>query len=274
VLVLGALPAGRNRRGDVELYDEARFFTVTGEQLTDTPASIAHRASELAAVHEEYVSAADDSDHASTGQPSKQPQGTVETDAPGNDLDDTEVLERAKAAANGEKFQRLWRGSTAGYPSQSEADMALCALLAFWTGGDAAQMNRLFRDSGLLRPKWDEQHFADGATYGERTIERAIVGTDEYYSKGATAAWQPISEQTATEESASNAVASPAAVDGARHSTPATNHSLEQLRERLAELEAENDCLREALAAERTADTDGTAEEEAEQPGGFFSRLL
>lgn len=185
VLVLGALPEGRNRRGDVELYDEARFFTVTGERLADTPSSISHRANELAAVHEEDVSAADDSDHTPKGQPPQppqQPHGTVDMDVPGNNLDDSEVLDRAKAAANGEKFRRLWRGSTTGYPSHLEADMALCALLAFWTSGDAAQMDRLFRESGLMRPKWDEQHSADGATYGERTIERAVAGTDEYYS--------------------------------------------------------------------------------------------
>lgn len=59
--------------------------------------------------------------------------------------------------------------------------MALCCLLAFWTGGDPQQMDRLFRESGLMRSKWDEQHYADGSTYGEKTIERAIAGTSEFY---------------------------------------------------------------------------------------------
>jgi len=45
--------------------------------------------------------------------------------------------------------------------------MALCCLLAFWTGGDRTQMDHLFRQSGLLREKWDEVHYADGSTYGE-----------------------------------------------------------------------------------------------------------
>ncbi len=43
-------------------------------------------------------------------------------------------------------------------------------------------MDRLVRRSGLYRPKWDEIHFGDGSTYGEKTIERAIAGTTEYYS--------------------------------------------------------------------------------------------
>jgi primase-polymerase (primpol)-like protein len=54
-------------------------------------------------------------------------------------------------------------------------------LLAFWSGGDQRQMDRLFRQSGLLREKWDEVHFADGSTYGEKTIERAISNTLEFY---------------------------------------------------------------------------------------------
>jgi len=272
VLVLGALPAGRHRRGDVELYDEARFFTVTGEQLADAPSSISHRASELVAVHEEYVSTADDSGHASTGQPTKQPQGTVETDAPGNDLDDSEVLERAKAAANGEKFRRLWRGSTAGYPSQSEADMALCALLAFWTGGDAAQMDRLFRESGLLRPKWDEQHFADGATYGERTIERAIAGTDEYYSTEGADEWQPLPEQGPTAEARSHF--DPDHPTNGVNPSPTADQTLKRLREQLTELKSENERLRAELAAERTHDGDSKGDRKSERADGLFSRFL
>jgi len=61
--------------------------------------------------------------------------------------------------------------------------MALCCLLAFWTGGDRTQMDHLFRQSGLLREKWDEVHYADGSTYGEKTIERAIATTSEFYDR-------------------------------------------------------------------------------------------
>jgi predicted RNase H-like nuclease (RuvC/YqgF family) len=73
-----------------------------------------------------------------------------------------------------------------GYDSQSEADMALCCLLAFWTGGDRTRMEQLFRQSGLHREKWDEVHYADGSTYGEKTIERAITNTSEFYDPDAS----------------------------------------------------------------------------------------
>jgi putative DNA primase/helicase len=46
-------------------------------------------------------------------------------------LADEEVVKRARSAANSAKFERLWRGDTGDYDSHSEADMALCCLLAF-----------------------------------------------------------------------------------------------------------------------------------------------
>jgi putative DNA primase/helicase len=57
------------------------------------------------------------------------------------------------------------------YASRSEADAALCALLAFYTK-DAEQLDRLFRSSGLMRPKWDRPQ--SGTTYGKITLANAI----------------------------------------------------------------------------------------------------
>jgi primase-polymerase (primpol)-like protein len=91
--------------------------------------------------------------------------------SPPGDLDDEELLEKATVVANGETFERLWNGNTVGDDSHSEADMTLCCLLAFWTGSDRVQMDHLFRQSGLMRGKWDDVHYADGSTYGKKTIE-------------------------------------------------------------------------------------------------------
>lgn len=90
-----------------------------------------------------------------------------------------ELIERVSNAANGGTFSRLWCGDTTGNDSHSEADMALCSLLAFWTAGDAQQIDRLVRDSRLSRPKWDAVQFSGGSTDGETTIERAIAGTSD-----------------------------------------------------------------------------------------------
>jgi len=95
---------------------------------------------------------------------------------------DEELLDRARDAGNGKKFGRLWSGDVEGYDSASEADLALCMLLAFWTGRDAKRVDSLFRKSGLFRPKWDERHSADGRTYGQLTAETAIAGTREVWN--------------------------------------------------------------------------------------------
>ena len=187
VLIRGELPEGRNRRGGVELYDTARFFTVTSDHVEETPTRVARRQDALTAIHREYVQ---DTERDMASE-SKQYEGADDesptTGAAGVDidLDDKDLLKKARNASNGEKFERLWNGNTVGYDSQSEADMALCCLLAFWTGGDRTQMDQLFRQSGLHREKWDEVHYADGSTYGEKTIERAIATTSEFYDPDA-----------------------------------------------------------------------------------------
>ena len=100
-------------------------------------------------------------------------------------LDDQALLNKISQSKPGAAFDALWAGDTSAYPKDhSAADMALCNALAFWTGKDAPRMDRLFRKSGLMRPKWDEKHHEDGRTYGQGTIDRAIADCRETYSGG------------------------------------------------------------------------------------------
>jgi len=58
--------------------------------------------------------------------------------------------------------------------NHSVGDMALCTMLAHRTK-DPEQIDRIFRKSALMRSsKWDEKHSADGQTYGQITIRKAI----------------------------------------------------------------------------------------------------
>src|ERR1700730_7727806 len=63
-------------------------------------------------------------------------------------LDDSALLDRARNAQNGAKFTRLWNGDGSSSPTRSEADSALCCILAFWTRRDAERIDSLFRRSG------------------------------------------------------------------------------------------------------------------------------
>lgn len=94
--------------------------------------------------------------------------------------DDGDLIRMAKVSRNGATFTSLWEDSTTGYCSQSEADMALCSHLAFWTGKDPVRMDDLFRQSGLMREKWDRPQA--GTTYGAITIQKAIENCKEVYT--------------------------------------------------------------------------------------------
>ena len=89
--------------------------------------------------------------------------------------DDDDLLRRAMAARNSNQFCALWHGDTTAYAGdRSRADLALCRRLAFWTSGDATRVDRLFRQSGLMRTKWDKKHYANGRTYGEATVAKVV----------------------------------------------------------------------------------------------------
>ena len=182
---LGYLPDGKTRAdvedadGHIEVYETGRYLTLTGKQLEASTDDVEQVNSELHDLHAEYIADNDEDDSVETG--SEPPNPTPDGDKTGSsDLSDADVVAKAKDAKNGDKFERLWKGDTSGYASHSEADLALCNLLAFWTGCDKAQIDRLFRDSGLHRDKWDEQR--GDHTYGERTISEAVWRTDETYN--------------------------------------------------------------------------------------------
>ena len=91
-------------------------------------------------------------------------------------LDDQAIKDKAMSAGNSAKFAALWRGDITGYKSASEADQALCNLIAFWTR-DASQIERLWLASGLRAddPKIDR------ADYRQRTISKALADVTTFY---------------------------------------------------------------------------------------------
>jgi putative DNA primase/helicase len=169
VLAQGKLPPGGRRNGNVEMYSEGRFFTMTGWHYPGTPPAINVQENAIVAVYWKYF----DAPRAPKGKASEGQEGQAST------LDDTTLLKKARSAKNKEKFNPLWEGDDTGYASPSEADLALCIRLAFWTQ-DPAQIDRLFRESGLWRDKWDE--LRGEFTYGEMTIQEALARQTTHYT--------------------------------------------------------------------------------------------
>ncbi len=173
LILKGKLPYGHSRKDNIEMYGSGRYFTVTGH-VFEGHSIINERQAELEALFARVFA-----------KP-KQPTATLPAH-----LGIGGIVELAINARNGAKFSQLWAGDIGCYPSRSEADQALCNLLAFWTGKDPLQMDTLFRQSGLYREKWERQD------YREWTIGKAIAQCQEVYEPGSariksdTAATEP-----------------------------------------------------------------------------------
>ena len=135
IFVRGDLPVDGKRKGPIEAYKKGRFLTVTGNALPYCPETVPDRAAELDSFYKDTFG--------ETG-----------------------------ALPAGQKFEQLKAGNWEGlYPSQSEADLALTSHLARQLGYDKEATDAAFRKTGLMRPKWDEQH--GEKTYGQMTIDTA-----------------------------------------------------------------------------------------------------
>ena len=138
--------SGHGDAGDgmIELYDANRFFTVTGSTLCGSHETrIEDRQAEVEALYRKLFAA--------------KPTPTVVRNRPPIDATDEQILARAFAATNGEKFARLWAGDASDYAGDESArDAALCACLAFYTR-DEHQIERLVSRSGCARDKWNDR---------------------------------------------------------------------------------------------------------------------
>jgi len=140
----------KNKKADLECYIAgltSRYFTFTGKVMQD--GRDVDQTDAFLLFLDRYMV--------------RQAGGAGQTDAVSVDshnagdappcLSDDAILTKARAAANGAKFAALYdRGDLSGYDGDdSAADMGLLNLLAFWTGKDPAQMERLFSMSALGR---------------------------------------------------------------------------------------------------------------------------
>lgn len=167
IICRGSLPPGRRKSAKYEMYETGRYFIMTGN-FCGGYADIADCTQTVKPLHEKYLGGGHE-------PAPRLPAASVT-------LSVNEIIEKALNAKNGDKFARLYSGDISEYGSQSEADMALCNLLAFWTGRDGDKMDTIFRTSGLMREKWDRRQ--SGTTYGAITIAKAIAECGTIYSSG------------------------------------------------------------------------------------------
>lgn len=156
IIIRGKLPGDRKRMGRVEMYEQGRYFIMTGNLLAGSPATIEDRQTELDRLHAETF-------------PAQKPLQPVARKT--LSMGDAEIIRRIESSEQAQKFSALWQGDITAYGGDdSAADLALCSILGFWTGGDMGRVDSLFRQSGLMRPKWERED------YRTATMSKALSG--------------------------------------------------------------------------------------------------
>ncbi len=162
IIIKGELPPKGRRKGNVEIYDSGRFFTVTGNAI----GGYSHIVDDsdygkIKYLHNKYIASSEpviNRDQITKG---------------GNNLSEDEIIRIALNSKNGMRIKLFLEGGWEQfYSSQSEADMAFANDLAFWTACDYSMMDSVFRKSDLYREKWDRK--TGDSVYGEITLNKAI----------------------------------------------------------------------------------------------------
>ena len=171
IIVRGELHTDRHKtrktpwRGDFEIYDCDRFFTVTGnvfgEYKPPADADVTQLAAEMFPKSQKAAS------------------GSSNGWAPLS-LTDEELLERAFAARNGPKLRALYYSAGREDEDESASDLSLCNLLAFWSGPDPDRLERLMRGSSRMRDKWDERR--GDSTWIAGRIAKALADRRDFYT--------------------------------------------------------------------------------------------
>ena len=179
----------RNQKYGLELYTSRRYVALTGNcSEGGSVLQDATRAAQWLVGH--YF-------NSSTDSPEEIPW-TNEPDPEWNGpADDGQLIARVIASLSaGAAFstraspRQLWYadadalavaypGNSAGGFDHSSADAALCQHLAFWTGRDCERMDRLFRQSALMRDKWEMRE-----DYRRATIGHAVGLCENIYTAG------------------------------------------------------------------------------------------
>lgn len=150
----------------IEMYQKGRYFTITGD-VYENYTEIREAENAAQTVYEAYAEVNKNKSKTTKIRP---------LPSYNSSLSDNKVVELA--TKSNRAFSALWRGDFGNYGSQSEADLALCNILAFYAEG-STQIDNLFRQSGLMREKWDTKH--GSKTYGEITIEKAVNNQKSHY---------------------------------------------------------------------------------------------
>ena len=113
-----------NKKNGFEMYDHERFFALTAD-LKTLPQIDSFDGEKMRDLIDLTIGFKKDNPVPIN------PAGT------GNDLSNDAIINRILTSSQARDFKELYAGSIADYESHSNADLALCNILAYWTNRDA-----------------------------------------------------------------------------------------------------------------------------------------
>jgi hypothetical protein len=166
-LAYGKLPWKANRSGKVEMYTDARFFVVTGRQMTGTPDQVLPAQEEIDHIHGQVFGNQPVTERITTRAT------TQREEEAGIGLDALFPDEQVMSALMRNLVARKYFLDGAPTVDASRADWDLARSLAFFCHANVEQMRRLFLKSVLVRPKTLSKR---GATdYLDITLRKAAA---------------------------------------------------------------------------------------------------
>jgi hypothetical protein len=182
IVVKGTIPHGVHR-DTVEIYSSQRYMICTGNVMKDLPII------DCQAMLDNLFAEMD------------LKSSSVELTEVNQTAEDADIVEMAMSAVNGDLFTALCNGDMTGYPSQSEADLALMSILAFYTKSNE-QVRRIFRMT--LLGKRDKavrnNKYLDYTLQQIRSHDQAPINTDGLKEKIAAMLAPTPEQQTKSKE--------------------------------------------------------------------------
>jgi putative DNA primase/helicase len=179
IIAKGTLEKDRKRKFThlgAEIYSTGRYFTVTGHVINEVSA-VEDRQAEIDAAYAMLNERNEAAKIAKAGGKGVSQRKAKIPCSPSATLTDDELIAKASASRGetGKKFCAFMQGGINGYSSQSEADLAFCNLIVFWTD-DPDQVRRIVQASGMNRDKWERDDYA------KQTINKALEGRRNRYN--------------------------------------------------------------------------------------------
>jgi putative DNA primase/helicase len=150
---------GGKHKGSIEIYQERKWLTVTGQTIVDSAEDINNAQAAIEEFRAQYFTPYFEVDTSSLPK----------TNVIFTDEEIVANLEKWPNTERQETFKHyFYKGETTDHSSD---DFDLCCMIRYWVQ-EEEQIDRIFRKSALMRNKWDEMR--GSITYGQMTIRNAL----------------------------------------------------------------------------------------------------